>query len=109
MGTIVMKKFLNNLSKLVGDCGNIWDSQMAISASVIIQNMAYHADEWEWNQFRPYLSILKQMSELRPDDHTIQWAYSEAKMEIEAHFMSIEEDLRNEYELNALENQSPEC
>lgn len=83
-----MKKFLNQLSELVRDCGRIWDDQMIISASVLIQNMAFHAGDWEWKQFDPYLDILKRMTDLRPDNHTLSWAYTEAKMEIDGHFMN---------------------
>jgi hypothetical protein len=101
-----MKKFLIQLSDLVRECGKIWDDQMAVSASVLIQNMAYNANTWKWEQFEPYLKILKQMTELRPDNHTIQWAYSEARMEIDAHFMSKEKE-SNYQEYNYEEYMNP--
>jgi hypothetical protein len=83
-----MKKFLNNLSDLLRECSKIWDDNMVVTASVLIQNMAFHANDWKPEQFEPYLNILRLMSELRPDNHTIQWAYSEARMEIDGYFMT---------------------
>jgi hypothetical protein len=85
-----MKKSLNLLQELVRKCAILWDDQMATTASVAIQNMTAHANEWKWEQFNPYLEILNDMKALRPDNHVIAWAHSEAKMIIDNHFMSFE-------------------
>lgn len=98
-----MKKSLNLLQELVRKCAKLWDDQMAITASVIIQNMAAHANEWKWEQFNPHLEILKGMKGLRPDNHVIAWAYSETKMIVDGHFMSLDFDEKKELSVEANE------
>ena len=65
---------------------------MVISARVVVQNMAFYADEWSREQFDPYLDILKQMKEYDFSNHVLQWAYHEAYMIIDGHFMSEDQE-----------------
>lgn len=109
-----MKNELVKLYTLLRSWGNLYNDNMTISASVVVQNMAFSADEWSWDEFEPYLDILKQMKGLNKNDHVMQWAYDEAQMIVDSHFMSLELeeqellDLKNDCELNGLENQSYE-
>ena len=104
--TFTMKQQLIQLESLLRDLGNLYTDNMVITASVLVQNMAFHADEWEESQFEPYLSILKKMKEYNEQAHILQWAYDEAYMIVFGHFMSQYE---LEAELNALESQTTEC
>jgi hypothetical protein len=101
-----MKKELNQLETLLRDLGNLYNNNMVITASVLVQNMAFHADNWKEEEFQPYLSILRKMKEYDEQAHILQWAYDEAYMIICGHFMYQYE---SEAKLNALESQTTEC
>ena len=96
-----MKQELSKLEKLLRSIGNLYKWDMVITASVIVQNMAFNADTFEWDEFTPYLDLLKQMKEYNTSNHVLQWAYDEADMIISAHFMSLAEE---ESELNSFES-----
>lgn len=100
-----MKQELLKLEELLRDLGNLYKWDMVITASVIVQNMAFNADKFEQKDFAPYLSILKKMKDYNNASHVLQWAYDEASMIVDAYFYSL---YFEESELNALENQSPE-
>ncbi len=100
-----MKQELTKLEELLRDLGNLYKWDMVITASVLVQNMAFNADKFEHKDFLPYLSILEKMKNYNESNHILQWAYDEASMIVEAHFYSLYLD---ESDLNALENQSTE-
>lgn len=83
-----MKKQLQELEVLLRELGNLYGFQMVITASVLVQNMAFNADEWRESEFQPYLSILRKMKEFDKNNHILQWAYDEASMAIDGHFMA---------------------
>ena len=58
-----------------------------LDGSVLIQNMAFIADSNEESELTPYLEVLRKMAELEPNDHILQWVYSDANKEIQGHFM----------------------
>ena len=87
-----MKKDLTNLSSLVRKIGDLWDSKMYITASVIVQNMAFEADDKPESYFDKYLDILKDFTELRPNDHVLDWVYSEALMIVTEHFIVLSDN-----------------
>lgn len=88
-----MKTELQKLHNLLTSWGNLYQDNMVISASVVVQNMAFNADEWSWDEFKPYLDILDQMKGYNKHNHVLQWAYDEAFMTIEGYFMSQEDYL----------------
>jgi hypothetical protein len=100
-----MKGELQKLEELLRDLGNLYKWDMVVTASVIVQNMAFNADKFKEKEFIPYLSILKKMKDYNESNHILQWAYDEASMIVEAHFYSLYLD---ESDLNAFENQSTE-
>ena len=100
-----MKQELTKLEELLRDLGDLYKWDMVITASVLVQNMAFNAHKFEQKDFAPYLSILKKMKDYNNASHILQWAYDEASMIVETHFYSLYLD---ESDLNALENQSIE-
>jgi len=88
-----MKKDLTNLSSLVEKIGKLWSHQrMYITVSVLLQNMAFEADDKPEEYFDQYLDILKDFTELRPNDHVLDWVYNEALMIVTAHFIELSDD-----------------
>jgi hypothetical protein len=85
-----MKEELCKLEELVRDLGNLYDDNMVITASVLIQNIAFNTDKWKKNEeeVKPYLNILKKMKEYNKSNHIIQWAYTEVDMIVTCYFMS---------------------
>lgn len=91
-----MKKELIAFSELVRHLSGLFSSERYITISVVLQNMAFHADEFKESEFEPYLRALKLFKECRPDCHISNWVYEEADMIISGHFMS-EFDLERDY------------
>jgi hypothetical protein len=88
-----MKKDLTNLSSLVEKIGKLWSHQrMYITVSVLLQNMAFEADDKPEEYFDQYLDILKDFTELRPNDHVLDWVYNEALMIVTEHFIELSDD-----------------
>ena len=83
-----MKSELLKLEELLRDLGNLYKWDMVITASVLVQNMAFNADKFSRTDFTPYLSILEKMKAYNPSNHVLQWASDEAQMIIDGHFMS---------------------
>ena len=83
-----MKAELQKLEELLRDLGNLYQWNMVITASVLVQNMAFNVDKFEHKDFEPYLSILEKMKSYNEANHILQWAYDEAQMIIAGHFMS---------------------
>jgi hypothetical protein len=77
--SIKMKENFIKLENLLRDLGNLYNDQMVITASVLVQNMAFHCENWkDFENYEPYLSILKKMKDFTPSSHILQWAYEEA-------------------------------
>lgn len=92
-----MKKDLTNLSSLVEKIGKLWSHQkMYITASIIVQNMASEADDQPESYFDKYLDILKDFTELRPNDHVLDWVYNEALMIVTGHFIMLSDSLESD-------------
>jgi hypothetical protein len=87
-----MKKELLQLEEVVRELGDFFCNKKYITISVIIQNMAFYAEKWEWNQFKAPLRILELMKSQNEQDHVCQWVSDEASMIVDGHFMSMEED-----------------
>lgn len=83
-----MKKELLQLESLLTKLGNYFDDKKIITIAVLVQNAAFHADEWNWEDFNPIQQILKEMKEFSPDCHVTNWAYSEFQMIVDGYFMS---------------------
>jgi hypothetical protein len=91
-----MKKDLTNLSSLVEKIGKLWDSKMYITASVIVQNMAFEADDQPESYFDKHLDILRGFKELRHNDHVLDWVYNEALMIVTEHFIMLSDSLESD-------------
>jgi len=92
-----MKKDLTNLSSLVEKIGKLWSHQrMYITVSVLLQNMAFEADDQPESYFDKYLDILKEFTELRPNDHVLDWVYNEALMIVTEHFIELNDTLNSD-------------
>lgn len=88
-----MKQELSKLSQLVRKLGDLLDDQMLTTVSVVLHNMAFDSDDKPQSFFDPYLDILEDFKDLRPDYHVLNWTYSEALMIVHGHFLSIENSL----------------
>lgn len=83
-----MKKDLSILSNILISLGDLYQNGMYKTAGVLIQNMSFHADEFREEDFNPYLNILLDMKMFNTENHTLQFAYEEASLIIQGHFMS---------------------
>lgn len=83
-----MKKDLSILSNILISLGDLYQNGMYKTASVLIQNMAFNADVFTEEEFNPYLNILLDMKMFNTNNHILQFAYEEASIIIQGHFMS---------------------
>jgi hypothetical protein len=96
-----MKKDLTNLSSLVEKIGKLWSHQrMYLTAAVLLHNMAFEADDKPESYFDKYLDILKDFTELRPNDHVLNWVYNEALMIVTEHFIMLSDNLQSDSVIN---------
>ena len=93
-----MKKELSQLHDLACAVAEHFNDSRLTTMAVIIQNMKFRAigDTLTWSEFEKPLEVLKLNAIFRPDCHVSQWLYSEAKMIIDGHFMSMEDNEEEE-------------
>lgn len=82
-----MQKELNKLYELVRDLADLYDDKMLVTASVLIQNMAFRSDIYSEREFNKYLNILRKMADYRKDSHILQWVYQDASMQVYNKFL----------------------
>ena len=83
-----MKKTLSILSNILISLGDLYQNGMYKTAGVLIQNMAFNADEFKEEDFNPYLNILLDMKMFNTENHVLQFAYDEANIIVQGYFMS---------------------
>ena len=83
-----MKKTLSILSNILISLGDLYQDGMYKTAGVLVQNMSFCADKFEKEDFNPYLNILLNMKMFHTENHVLQFAYDEANMIVQGHFMS---------------------
>lgn len=99
-----MKKALSILSNILISLGDLYQNGMYKTAGVLVQNMSFCADKFEEEDFNPYLNILLNMKMFNTENHVLQFAYDEASMIIQGHFMSkdiedSDDDIESTHEL----------
>ena len=83
-----MKKTLSILSNILISLGDLYQNGMYKTAGVLVQNMAFNADVFTEEDFNPYLNILLNMKIFNTENHVLQFAYDEANIIVQGHFMS---------------------
>ena len=100
-----MQNEFKKLYKLAEETASYFDDKLMVTASVLLQNIAFYSDDYFLNREKidKAVALLKSMSEYRSDQHVLSWIASEAEMNIQGYLMSLEVE-ENEYDINFMDD-----